>query len=159
MKFAVIAALSLATVSAGTIVNGAACTKVDDCVDKSSCSTVTKGTGNTDGVLAKICITTTLCAGETEVDGSDSKKYKISKDTCMKATTTTEKLAAGKPCKLATDCAEKLKCGGTGEASAYVCVDETTCDKDVDSKKTVCLSALRNAMSMAVAAVAVAYAL
>jgi hypothetical protein len=149
MKFVVIATLALTTVSAGTVKLGYTCTKWDDCVTDASCtnSTPVAGGGNVLG-----CILTTKCGTDDEITAADNTKYKIIKDSCLK-------IAIGGKCTMSTGCVDKAKCGGTGEAADYLCSDETKCGTVITEKKFVCESSIRSAVSMAVAAVVVAYAL
>jgi len=161
MKFAVIAALSLASVSAaGTVAAKTSCALWNDCVADNSCATVVADDA-TKGKYTKMCILTTDCEKEpVAYTGVDTNTYKTTKSTCLKETTAAAKTAAGAACKLSSECVDAHKCGGnTGVVTAYLCIAEATCGKEVDTKMTVCESALRNAISMAVAAVAVAYAL
>jgi hypothetical protein len=160
MNFAVIATLALTTVSAvGTTANLAVCTKFDECVADNSCATLKMVAGETDATAKNACVLTTKCAGETEVVVA-TKKYTIVKDKCLvKAAATTAKIAIGTACKMTSECVEKAKCGGTGEASTWLCAAEASCDTDVGDKKFKCESAVRNAFSMAAAAIVAAYAL
>jgi hypothetical protein len=62
MNYVVIATI-LSTVSSAKLANGKPCTKVDECVDDSSCSEVTKKEGG-GGSYTKMCIVTTNCNNE-----------------------------------------------------------------------------------------------
>jgi hypothetical protein len=161
MKFAVLAALLTSAVyAAGTKEDGVECKTVDDCKNKCSKVTNTEAKSDTKGKFTMICIPEAKCdvKDSTQV-GSDTASYIVTIGTCLKAAATASKLAVSSKCVKSTDCAEKLKCGGTGEAATYLCLEEAKCGTEIDSKKVNCESALRNAISMAVAAVAVAYAL
>lgn len=161
MKFFVIAAL-LATASAADAGVGATCTKEaksgDDtfCAAAHTCGKAKKG----DADAALVCIPDDNCKAEqTFKTGSGDSEVTFTVTECAKAETTDAKLAEGKTCTKADECAEKLKCGAPDGTEAKTCLAEADCDTEKDSKKILCLSALRNAASVAVAAVAVAYSL
>jgi hypothetical protein len=161
MKFSVIAATTLiASTSAATgdKANKAECSVWNDCVADNSCVVITK-TG-ADGALKNACILTTACKTATTFTVStDSKEYISTADSCLKEKASTDKAAAGSKCEKSEDCATDLRCGGAGESSTYLCIGKATCGEKVDDKEIMCESSIRNAISMAVAAVAVAYAL
>ena len=162
MKFSVIAAttfIASASAAVGEKKNLEECAVWNDCVTDNSCVEITKASG-ADGVLKYACIETTKCAAKEEITVStDNKKYDTTKDGCLKEKTDAAKKADGDACSKSTDCATDLKCGGNGEASAYTCLGKAKCGTKMDDKDIVCESSIRNAISMAVAAVAVAYAL
>ena len=88
MKYAAIAAL-LSTASAAATASGASCTTAIECATGNSCSSVEKGTGNTEASpLLKICIPDANCVSLAEVTGSDTKAYKPTVSTCMGLLTT-----------------------------------------------------------------------
>jgi hypothetical protein len=163
MYFTVIAATLLATATAegGSIANGKTCAKYGDCVDKSTCSPVTQTDG---GTLTMMCVLTAdHCKSTDTVDALDSenKKYSTKADSCLKKEDATKaKVVAGEKCTKTSECADTLSCGGSGDAATeYKCLKTDTCNTTVAEKEIKCESALRNAMSMAVAVIAVAYAL
>lgn len=82
---------------------------------------------------------------------------------CEKAEDKTEdkdaKKAAGATCTKADECVKDYSCGAADGVDAKGCVKTTTCGTKVLEKEIKCLSAIRNAASVAVAAIAVAYSL
>ena len=162
MKFSVIAAttfIASASAAVGEKKNLEECAVWNDCVTDNSCVAITKVT-DADGVLKNACILTTKCtASEVITVSTDSKKYDTKKDGCLKDDSAAAKKADGAKCAKSSECATDLKCGGNGEASAYMCLGKAKCGTKMDDKDVVCESSIRNAISMAVAAVAVAYAL
>jgi hypothetical protein len=159
MKFFVIAAL-LATASAADALAGAECKKDAKSGDATFCATGhVCDSAKKDGATASlVCIPDASC--EKDKTFEDAAKATFTVTECTKKETTTDaKLAEGKTCTKADECAEKLKCGAPDGTEAKTCLKEADCDTEKDSKKIVCLSALRNAASVAVAAIAVAYSL
>ena len=72
--------------------------------------------------------------------------------------TESSKMSLGAMCKMTDDCEDGLVCGGFSP-DLYLCGDGFICGVEVEGMKFDCESALRNAMSMAAATVAIMYAL
>jgi hypothetical protein len=82
---------------------------------------------------------------------------------CEKATEKTEdkdaKKAAGAVCTKADECVKDYSCGALDKVEGKTCIKTDTCGTKVGEVELKCLSAIRNAASVAVAAIAIAYSL
>ena len=172
MKFAAIAALLATAQAAGTIAAGAACTKYDDCTGTNKCGKVTKASGNTDGTLEQVCYPEAGCSTKAEVQGSDSKAYESKVESCLSKPASSDgadgTVDLGEACEKSVQCRTDytlasvqtdLACGAIGDSKDTKCVVKATCNVGIGSLTMNCEGAMRNALVMAVAALAVAYSL
>ena len=173
MKFVAIAALLATAQAAGTVASGAACTMYDDCKTAATkCGKVTNKSSNTEGELKQVCYAEAGCTTKTDVQGSDSKAYETTVDSCLSKPASSDAadgtVSLGEACEKSVQCRTDytvgtvqtdLACGAMGDSKDRECILKATCNVGIGSLTMNCEGAMRNALVMAVAALAVAYSL
>jgi hypothetical protein len=120
----------------------------------------------------QVCFAEAGCTTKAEVLGGDNKKYETTVETCLKKPAAADAAAGsvsyGEACVTTAQCKTDytvatvqtdLACGAIGDSKDLTCVIKSTCGVGLGSIKMNCEGAMRNALSMAVAALAIAYSL